>query len=72
MTIALSTIGSKNVEVDVGPSALTGPDEAPGGVALTFRHRVETPLERITTYSLTADQARELVAEIGKALGDKR
>jgi hypothetical protein len=34
MTITLSTIGSRNVTIDIGPSPF---DEAPGGILISYR-----------------------------------
>jgi hypothetical protein len=56
MTITLSTIGSRNVTIDIGPSPF---EEAPGGVLISYRLHDE-PL----TFTLTVPEARALIAEI--------
>ncbi len=57
MTINLTTIGSRNVTVDIGPSALS--ESGPGGVAVEFG-LFDGPL----IFTLTAQEARQLVAAI--------
>jgi hypothetical protein len=56
MTITLSTIGSRNVTIDIDPSPF---DEAPGGILISYRLH-DGPL----TFALTAPEARALIAEI--------
>ena len=56
MSITLSTIGSRNVTIDIGPSPF---EEAPGGVVISY-HLHDGPL----TFALTVPEARALIAEI--------
>jgi hypothetical protein len=56
MTITLSTIGSRNITIDIGPSPF---DEAPGGIVISYRLH-DGPL----TFALTVPEARALIAEI--------
>jgi hypothetical protein len=56
MTITLSTIGSANITIDIGPSPF---QEAPGGIVISY-HLHDGPL----TFALTVHEARALIAEI--------
>jgi hypothetical protein len=56
MTITLSTIGSRNVTIDIAPSPF---DETPGGILISYRLH-DGPL----TFALTVPEARALIAEI--------
>jgi len=56
MTITLTTIGSTDITIDVGPSPFA---QAPGGVVISYRLH-DGPL----TFALTVPQARALIAEI--------
>jgi hypothetical protein len=56
MSITLSTIGSADVTVDVGPSPFA---EAPGGVLISYSLH-----DRRLTFTLTVQEARALIAEI--------
>ena len=64
-TIALTTIGSDCVEIEVAPSALP---EAPGGVTLWVRHWPGTPLAEQTAYTLTGGEAKDLAAAVADAI----
>jgi hypothetical protein len=61
VTINLTTIGSRKVEIHVGPAALP---EACGGCTLWVTHWRATPLEERTAYALTPGEAKELAADI--------
>ena len=54
MTITLSTNGSRNVTIDIGPSPF---EEAPGGIVISYRLH-DGPL----TFALTAHEATALIA----------
>jgi hypothetical protein len=56
MSITLSTIGSRNVTIDIGPSPF---EETPGGVLISYRLH-DGPL----TFALKLPEARALIAEI--------
>jgi hypothetical protein len=56
MTITLSTIGSANITIDIGPSPF---EEAPGGIVISY-----TLYDGPITFALTVQQARALIAEI--------
>ena len=56
MTITLSTIGSTNITIDIGPSPFK---EAPGGILISYRLH-DGPI----TFTLTVHEARALIAEI--------
>jgi hypothetical protein len=56
MTITLSTIGSRSVTIDIGPSPF---QEAPGGIVISYRLH-DGPL----TFALTVPETRALIAEI--------
>jgi hypothetical protein len=56
MTITLSTIGSANITIDIGPSPFA---EAPGGILISYGLH-DGPL----TFTLTVREARALIAEI--------
>ena len=56
MSITLSTIGSRNITIDIGPSPF---EEAPGGILISY-HLHDGPL----TFALTVPEARALIAEI--------
>ncbi len=61
MTVTLTTIGSRNVTIDVGPAAL--PDAGPGGIA------VEVGLyDRPLVLTLTRGEAIQLRSELDRAL----
>ena len=60
-TIALTTIGSACVEVEVTPAAL--PD-ADGGATIWITCWRGTPLEERTAYTFTAVEAKHLVAAV--------
>ena len=57
MSITLSTIGSRNITIDIGPSPF---QEAPGGILISYRLHDGSPL----TFALTVPEARALIAEI--------
>jgi hypothetical protein len=56
MSITLSTIGSANITINVGPSPF---QEAPGGILISYGLH-DGPL----TFALTVHEARALIAEI--------
>jgi hypothetical protein len=56
VTITLSTIGSRNITIDIGPSPF---EEAPGGIVMSYRLH-DGPL----TFALTVSEAKVLIAEI--------
>jgi hypothetical protein len=56
MSITLSTLGSANITVDVGPSPF---EEASGGVLISYGL-----YDRRLTFTLTVQEARALIAEI--------
>jgi hypothetical protein len=56
VSITLSTIGSRNVTIDVSPSPF---EEATGGVVISYRLH-DGPL----TFALTVSEARALITEI--------
>jgi len=56
MSITLSTIGSANITINIGPSPFP---EAPGGILISYGLH-DGPL----TFTLTVQEARELIAEI--------
>jgi hypothetical protein len=56
MTITLSTIGSANITIDIGPSPF---EEAPCGILISYG-LYDGPL----TFTLTVREARALIAEI--------
>ena len=60
-TIRLSVIGSQCVELEVTEAALP---EADGGVTIWITHWKGTPLEERIAYTLTADEAKQLVAAV--------
>ncbi len=56
MSITLSTIGSANITIDVGPSPFK---EAAGGVLISYGLH-----DQRLTFTLTVQEARALIAEI--------
>jgi hypothetical protein len=56
MTITLSTIGSANITIDVGPSPF---EETPGGILISYGLH-----DRPLTFALTVHEARALITEI--------
>ena len=56
MTITLSTIGSANITIDIGPSPF---EEASGGIVISYRLH-DGPL----TFTLTVPETRALIAEL--------
>jgi hypothetical protein len=56
MPITLSTIGSANITIDIGPSPF---EEAPGGIVISYRLH-DGPI----TFTLTVHEATALIAEI--------
>ena len=56
MSITLSTIGSRNVTITIAPSPF---EEAPGGILISYGLH-DGPL----IFTLTVQEARELIAEI--------
>jgi hypothetical protein len=64
-TTALTTIGNAHVQIDVEPAALP---EAAGGVTIWIRSWGGTVLAKQTAYTLTAGEARELVAAIADVI----
>ncbi len=68
MTVALSTIGSQCVTIEVTPAALPG---AEGGVTLWITHWKGTPLEERIAYTLTVDETKQLVCELARVLSSE-
>jgi hypothetical protein len=64
-TISLTTIGSASVHIQVTPAALP---EAEGGVTIWIHHWPGTRLSEKVAYTLTVGEAKELVAELARAL----
>ena len=56
MSITLSTVGSANITIDVGPSPF---QQAPGGVLISYGL-----YDQRLTFTLTVQDARALIAEI--------
>jgi hypothetical protein len=56
MTITLSTIGSANIIIDIGPSPF---EEAPGGIVISYG-LYDGPI----TFTLTVREAGALIADI--------
>jgi hypothetical protein len=65
VTVELSALGSAHVTIDVTPAALP---EAAGGVTIWATCWPGTVLEERVAYTLTELEAKELVAEIARAL----
>jgi hypothetical protein len=63
--ITLTTIGSRGVELEVSPAALT---EASGGITLWSRYLPGTPMEQRHAYTLTAEQAKGLITAIAAVI----
>ena len=60
MSITLSTIGSRNVTIDIRPSPF---EETPRGIVISYGLH-DGPL----AFTLTVQEARELIAEIIREL----
>lgn len=63
--IRLSTIGSACVEIDVTEAALP---EADGGVTIWITCWKGTPLEERTAYTLTVDEAKQLICAVAQVI----
>ena len=64
-TIRLSVIGSQCVELEVTPAALP---EAEGGVTIWITGWKGTVLEEKVAYTLTADEAKQLVVAVADVI----